>query len=399
MSKYKVILAAVATMLAETCYGQSIRPSYSYPSAPVTGVRMGDSPAYATPFVGIAVGRDDNLYQSNTNEKASTLYVVSPGIKVDARTSSAFFQGKYQTQIGRYNGSGDDDYIDHSALNQLDLKFGSRAFARVGLDYNRAHDPRGSTDRAFSSSPDRYRTIAPSATIAYGVPGAAGRVEVYANQLDKEYLNNRDVTQAADFRRSEFGGAFYWRVMPKTYAVVEARQANISYDLANSPNSGRERRYLAGVSWEATAATTGTVKFGRLTRRPDVGEPEFSGTTWEAIVSWAPRTYSTFDFYSTRQTTEASGLGRFIVTEATGVNWNHAWNSYVATGVQARFQRDEFQGFDRTDEIKSIGFRVGYKMRNWLTLGAEYNFIHRDSNNNSFEYDRNLYLLTATASM
>jgi polysaccharide biosynthesis protein VpsM len=42
---------------------------------------------------------------------------------------------------------------------------------------------------------------------------------------------------------------------------------------------------------------------------------------------------------------------------------------------------------------------VGYRFRRWLTLGAEYTHIQRDSNRAGFEYDKNIYLLTATASM
>ena len=65
------------------------------------------------------------------------------------------------------------------------------------------------------------------------------------------------------------------------------------------------------------------------------------------------------------------------------------------TGVNARWQRDEYQGFDRTDKTKTLGLKVGYRFRRWMVLGAEYTFQTRDSNL-PFEYDKNLYLLTAT---
>ena len=295
---------------------------------------MGDYPAYVTPYIGLAVGRDDNLFLSNTNEKASPLYIVNPGFKLDARSSNVVFQGDYYGTLGRYTDSRDDDYIDHFAKNQLDWALDSRTFARVGLDYARTHDPRGSTDRPLSSTPDKYQLITPNATFAYGVPGAAGRIELYYSHIDKNYINNRETTASGDYERQEYGGAFYWRVMPKTYLVVEARGAQISYDLTNIA-SGRERRYYGGVSWEATAATTGTVKVGRLERTSDLGAPDFSGTSWEALVSWAPRSYSTFEFYSSRQINEASGVGRFIVSDATGANWNHSWNSYLSSTVHA----------------------------------------------------------------
>ncbi len=154
-----------------------------------------------------------------------------------------------------------------------------------------------------------------------------------------------------------------------------------------------------GVTWEATAATTGTFKVGRLKKEFDSGKPSFSGTGWEGTITWAPRTYSTFDFYTARTTNESTGLGVFILSDIYGVAWNHAWNSLVTTGMNLRHQRDEYHGFDRTDETTSLGLKVGYRFRRWLTLGAEYTRTNRNSNQNVFDYDKNLYLLTATASM
>ena len=47
----------------------------------------------------------------------------------------------------------------------------------------------------------------------------------------------------------------------------------------------------------------------------------------------------------------------------------------------------------------SLGLKVGYRFRRWLTFGAEYNYIERDSNIDTSDYDKNRYFLTATASM
>jgi polysaccharide biosynthesis protein VpsM len=61
--------------------------------------------------------------------------------------------------------------------------------------------------------------------------------------------------------------------------------------------------------------------------------------------------------------------------------------------------KDDYQDFNRNDETSSVGLKAGYRFRRWLTLGAEYTYTHRDSNIPQFQYDKNLYFLTATASM
>ena len=393
--KFRVGLAA-ALMCGAVGAEAQIRPAYHYPGAtPASGgTRIGDSPAFISPYVGLGVGYDDNIFLSSSNERSSGVVIVSPGFRIDARSPNTVLLLTHQHQIGRYWESHDDDYVDHVTHFQADVAFARNAFGRVGLDYIKSHDPRGSTDRPISTSPDEYKLWSPNATFAFGAPGAQGRVELYYSYARKRYDNNRATTIFSDRDTQEYGGALYVRVAPKTYVLGEIRQTDIDYRV-NSPFSGQERRYYGGVSWEATAATTGTLKVGRLKRTFDSGAPAATATSWEGLISWAPRTYSTFDLFTSRQTSESTGLGNFILSSVVGLNWNHQWSSVLMTGVSARFQRDEYQGFNRTDETKSLGLRVGYKFRRWLTVGAEYSFTTRDSSLN-FDYDKNFYLLTAT---
>lgn len=394
----KLVLTVVCMAIAGSASAQ-IRPAYQYPggTADRGPIQLGGTPFYLTPYMGVAAGRDDNLFLSNSNERSSTALLFSPGFSLDGRGQNSVFQLKYQGQIGRYPQSDEDNYVDHTSRALFDVAFDRRNFLRVGLDWIRSHDPRGSTDRPIAGRPDQYRQVTPNVTYAFGAPGAIGRVELYASELDRRYLNNRDTTRTSDREARELGGAFYWRVAPKTYVMAEARHTDISYKV-DSPASGEERRIYGGVSWEATAATTGTLKAGRLERKFDSGGDD-SATSWEGIISWSPRSYSRVDFFTSRQTNESTGLGRFILSSIGGVSWNHAWSSIFSTGAEFRYQKDDYRGFDRRDEIRSIGLKAGYKLRRWLTLGAEYTHTNRDSNSPTFEYDKNLYLLTATASM
>lgn len=406
-NKKTVAVAMVLFAVSVGAHAQSsgiVRPSYEFPAPPAaTGpasMQVGSSPFFFSPYVGVGAGYDDNLFLTNGNEKSSTLYVFNPGFTLDARDPNKVIQLRYQAQIGRYGQSEADDYVDQNGRAQFDMAITSSNFLRLGLDYVRGHDPRGSTDRPIGPAPDKYKQTNPFATYAFGAPGAQGRLEAYYSYQDRKYLNNRETTAGSDRKTEEYGGVFYWRVMPKTYAIVEARETRIAYHLPTSPLDANETRIYGGVSWEATAATVGTIKVGNLKRRPEADNvPEFSGTSWEATVTWSPRTYSKFDFFTARQTNESTGLGNFILSSIAGVSWNHAWSSVLSTGVDYRFQKDEYQGFDRTDKSNILGLKVGYKFRRWLTLGAEYSHTQRDSNLPTFEYDKNLYLLTATASM
>jgi polysaccharide biosynthesis protein VpsM len=401
----QVAVAAAFSALAVAGYGQTplIRPAYKYPDAPLASgpaaIRLGETPMFAIPYLGLAAGHDDNVVLSHTDPKSSTFYLLSPGVTVDARDPNKVFSIGYRAQVGRFAQSTQDDYVDHTANAQFDMAIDRRNFIRLGIAYLRNHDPRGSTDRPISGSPDKYRLVSPNFTYALGSPGAQGRFEAYFSEADRRYLNNRGTTFASDRDARNFGGVFYWRVMPRTYLLAEARKTQIRYVDPASRLSADEERYYGGVSWDATAATTGTLKLGTVKRRFTSDLPSESASSWEATVTWAPRTYSKFDLYTVRTTSESTGLGNFMFSAISGVTWTHAWSSLISTGVEMRYQKDDYQGFNRTDETKSLGMKVGYRFRRWLTLGAEYSHTQRDSSINAFEWDRNLYLLTATASM
>jgi hypothetical protein len=410
MTKNKVKLAVTLVLLAgaQTVFAQSattyIRPAYTYPTAPpVSGaasVQLGDTPFFFTPYLGVAGGHDSNLFFSDINKKGSNLFIGTAGFGVDARSSNSVLQMNAQLQDGRYTSSKEDSYIDSNIDTRLDYAIDRRNFVRAGIQYIRGHDPRGSTDRPFGESPDRYREGDPYFNYAFGAPGARGRIEVYYSDMFKRYINNREFTAGSDRDQQEYGGAFYVRAMPRTYALIEAREDNIRYKVPGPSTSADETRLYLGVSWEASAATTGTIKFGRL-KRDFIADnlQDFSGNSWEGLVSWAPRTYSKFDLYTARQTNESTGLGNFILTSLGGVTWTHDWTSYVRTSVDVRYQRDAYQGFDRTDKTWLTALKAGYKFRRWLTLGAEYDYWKRDSNLDIYDYTRNLFLITATASM
>jgi hypothetical protein len=117
------------------------------------------------------------------------------------------------------------------------------------------------------------------------------------------------------------------------------------------------------------------------------------------VVSWLPRSYSRLDLYGARTPIESTGLGSFILAQVAGVSWNHAWSSTLSTALDARYQKDYYQDFPRTDETVAVGLKVGYRIRRWLTLGFEYTHTQRDSNQRVYEYDKNFYLLSAAASM
>ncbi len=401
------VLTALSTLTAAfVAHAQTgpVSPAYKIPDGSSDkdgpkGIPLGEG-LTLFPYLNMGFGRDNNMFLTNVNRTSSNLQTYNPGFKVEANAESAKFGLLYDLSIGRYSSSSADNYTDYRVLGTGEFVFTSSMGLKLAADYYRGHDPRGSTDRGISGSPDEYRTTTPSMLFAYGANDAIGRVEVEAGRADKRYVNNRATTVGSDRNTDNFGGRFFLRVAPKTAFVFEAREDRIDYKLSTSLQDSKERRYLVGVTWDATALTSGTFKIGQI--RKDFASStirDFSATGWEGQMTWKPMSYSKIDFFTTKSFAESTGLGDFTLSKKFGANWQHQWNSRLMSTASMSRADDDFVGNIRSDSTDSYGLKLNYKVMRWLTVGGEFTNTKRDSNTSGFNYKKNLYMLTLGATL
>lgn len=407
-NRNSTLVGAVLASFTFGVFAQSaapVKPTYEIPSG-VPG--NDDGPRGISlqegvnlyPSVGFSFGRDDNLFLTNTNRKSSNIYTLAPALKLQARRSETILTVDLRSKSGRYAQSRADDYTDYHLGGTGEFIFSSRMGLRLGAEYNRGHDPRGSTDRGISGVPDEFRNSGVNGLFAFGGNEARGRFEFEASSYNKRYTNNRATTFGSDRDTDAFAGRFFFRVSPKTSFLVEARNAKLDYKSSTSILDSTERFFLAGVTWDATASTSGTVKVGQI-RKDFVSSrlADFSGTGWDAAVQWAPTTYSRFGFNTEKAFGESTGLGDFILSKRYGVNWTHDWNSRFTSVAYVTRANDDFSNAGRSDTTDTIGLKLNYKVRRWLMLGGELSNADRDSNSPNFRYKKNIYLFTVGATL
>lgn len=384
----------------------SVKPQYQIGGPPPAdegpkGVALGDGISFF-PTARLGLGRDDNMFLSNSNKKSSGIATLDLGALFQARRQSQMFSVGLDSVSANYQDSSADNYRDYRLFGNADFVFSSKSGLNLGAAYNRGHDPRGSTDRGISERPDVYRDNTVDALYAFGGNDARGRIELAASTSAKRYRNNRATTAAADRDTDRIRGTFFMRVAPKTSLLFEVQQANLDYNLSTSTLDSEEKRYYAGVTWEATAATSGTIKLGRQKKDFDVGSrANNSSSSWEIGVEWKPLSYSKVDFFSNKSFGESSGVGDLIINKRTGATWTHNWTSRVATATSYTFAQDDFvgAGANRKDETDTFGIKLTYKMGRILELGADFTRSDRDSNQSAFNYKRNQVMFTVGAKL
>ncbi|MBL8521946.1 MAG: outer membrane beta-barrel protein [Betaproteobacteria bacterium] len=363
------------------------------------GVVLGDG-LTLFPYFNAAVGNDDNLFLANTSKKSSSVQTFNPGLRLEAKSQSSLLTFDLDGRIGRYSSSSADNYSDLTAAASADIVADSSLGFRFFLDHERGHDPRGSTDRGSSDKPDEFDRNGFSALLAYGANDAIGRVEVELGTFRKRYQNNRAFTLASDRDGDNFAGRFFWRIAPKTYAVFEAREDKMDYSLSTSLQDSKERRYMVGLTWDATDATSGTAKVGRIQKNFSAASiPDFSGTGWEVGINWSPMTYSKVGLNTQKTFGESTGVGDFTLSKRYSATWTHDWDSRLSTQAFISRSDDDFVRNVRDDSTDTLGFKVNYKLQRWLTLGGEYTYTDRSSNVTGFSYKRSQYMFTVGATL
>ena len=395
---FGVIVSAVATnVMAESPPG----------SVPVV-------PMFAYPELEIATKRDSNIAMvPDAQRKADTIWYVRPAVRLEAKQGVNIYELSYRGDYGRYNSQKTDDFENHDFGAKADLTFDARNKLKLGARYEDKVDPRGTLNLAATPTPNEYRKPSYTALYTYGAEDAQGKLELNGGYFDKRYLNNRNLgTAALDYDSLDYGGTFLWRVMPKTYATFNLKQEVYDYKQSTNTLDSTNTYALAGVRWEATAATSGKLELGNWSKKFDepglqAGRKDRSRMGWDVGVNWKPLKYSTFDLNTRSMPVESTGLGDYTINEGMQVSWTHVWTSQITSKLGGSYTTDRFSaapvaaagGADRKDTNKSANANLTYSMKRWLKLGVDYVYDNRDSNDNNFDYTRNRFMFFVSGTL
>jgi len=345
-----------------------------------------------TPAVKVMEKHDDNILSQQNNKKSSWVTVVEPGLDMTAEDGVSKFNVQYHLSNGTFHSSHHDDYLDHFVRGSYSFSPTARLSTKLAVDYSKTHDARGTTFTGSAltfATPDKYHETTVNGEVGYGVNGHIDLTGSYSN---KRYDNHHTITKARDLDTSEARVSFSYPIAPATRAVLEARYKRFNYKLLTPTINldSNEQRYFAGLNWEATALTSGSLRVGYLKKRfssaRQVGTGQFS---WELGAKWAPTTYSNIQISSDYGPKETDGTGSYIKSIGADVSWDYAWNQRLSHNVHGSYRENRYQGVGvaRKDRLSSAGLSVDYQIQRWLGLGAGYDYLNRNSSlaNTSFK--------------
>jgi len=372
-------------------------------AAEPAGVKLGGAMLY--PALNYSLQHDDNITSAETNRIKSWISVINPGLLLEAKSGANVYGLTYDLVRGQYHSSKNDNYTDHLISLMAHVEPSSRLYSDINIYHNRTHDPRGSTfsgtaAAAAQVAPDKWHETSGDLLIGIGSMQSMMRVELMGSYGNKRYDTNRAVTASRDLNTFTGGGTFFFQVKPKTSLLLEAKYKRFDYLLKLPDLDSNDQYYYAGITWEATAKTTGTIKLGAQRKNfKDTAKSDFSGFGWEANIDWEPLSYSTVSLGTSSLPNETDGTGSYIKSRDVNMQWNHEWSSRVSHDLHGSYTRNTYVGATRRDTLTAVGLMLNYELQRWLTAGAGYDYSRRTSNAANSSYKRNVFIVNLSAAL
>ncbi|PJE80521.1 hypothetical protein CI610_00489 [invertebrate metagenome] len=363
-----------------------------------------------TPLLTTSVGHDDNIYREGEDgnplkEKSATVYTVAPSLEFKAEQGMSHYaltaDGKYQS----FSGESEHDFTNYGAGLNIHHEFNSRNRLTVTGNYGIEHDQGSTVDGADDKSAPEYKHAVATINYGFGAKEAMARVDVFADYDARDYERSGE-----DRKTKGYGTTFFYKVMPKTEALLEVKKRELSYD--NVDDAGYDvTSYLLGLNWEATAKTTGYIKAAHRERKSDrdnVDKENFTG--WEVGISYLPVEHSLIQLSSGKDyglESENPSDASFTKGVNAALTWQHDWTTKISTNLGYSYTDDEVQTAagvtekERTVETVSAG--VNWKMMRFMTVGLSAEHTKRDEKEKTDgagedDYKRMTYMLSASFS-
>lgn len=353
------------------------------------------------PTIGLSQGYDSNVQEApKGSEISSAVTRLTPSLLFRARERANRYELSYRGVYDFISSGGVGNRFDHHVLVASHMEFAARHRLDLSAGFDQIQNIQNLTNRQYNESGDIYNVYQVGGVYGFGALSSKARLDVAANYRWVRYLNNLhsgSMNIAKDYDSPAVTGTFFYRVAPKTRLLAELGYAQFNYISSGSTLGSYNLTYLAGVTWQATAKTRGTIKVG-------YGEKHFSSgtggtvglTSGEATVTWSPTERAEFTLAAKSFIGEGSSFENNINTQTYRLSWDHKWAKRVKSQVFVSYMDQQYQGgtyAGRDDKTSQLGLRLTYNLRRWVDVELEANFKQLTSNAPQAGFDRNWYFL------
>jgi hypothetical protein len=336
-------------------------------------------------FNGSATVRwDDNIFLDEANEESDMLFILSPGVELNIGTrTNANINLFYREDFYLYD---DNSQLDSNQSNVFFESYWSQARLDLRL--------KASYQQLIQVTPE----------FAF-LPGQLVERDYYLASLRGEYelteltsiASGVDYSQL-DFKTQGFSSResvsvpvnAYYEVTPQVDLSLGYRYRYTDVDLGSNFT---DHYFNVGARGELAPKLIGEVRGGYQIRDFQVGgDSDIISFGVDLSHFTTPRTTLLAGLY---RDFDVGGQGQSITSTGGSLGVRHTFSHLVSGHAGVNYFERSYSGSPREDETLDLNVGVTYSPIVYLNLSANYIYRTNDSNFNQFEFNNNIFSLSA----
>lgn len=373
--------------------GERERPEYE-----PLGIRAGAFLIH--PQLAVSGTYDSNVFASENNEEDDFGLLVAPRVTVASQWSRHALNLNAGAEAAFFSDFSDNNYVDFDigVGGRLDVTRNNNV--RGSLSVARGHEDRASPDEGGSKDVTKF--FRGDANLGYRHNFNRVFVQVDGRVIRFDYMDDPDNINQDDRDRNRYSARLRagYAMSPRIRLFGEGEYRVVRYDETPDDN-GVDRdsdgfAVRAGAEIDITGLVFGEVAVGYARQDYDDGDLDTAeGVNALAQLTWNPTPLTSvvgaveLDVKETTVVFDGEDASANF-QKTVSVEVTHELLRNLLIDVNAAYQRDDFEGTDRSDNVFSVGGGLTYFLNRNIGIDANYSFTTRDSDAADSDYDRHI---------
>jgi hypothetical protein len=236
--------------------------------------------------------------------------------------------------------------------------------------------------------------------------GLADRLALHVNYTNKYQKYDENVDKDSNERDHIVGPTLYYKILPKTYALLEYKFTTVEYfDYTNTSNyadcgkDSKNHNVDVGLFWDQTAKLNGSVKVGYYWKKWDNTRNNADETledlnTWTITthLGWKPLVRTAIMIDLTRGEIDSVDATYYSYDQfVAGLTLTQQVVNKLSITVGGNYEIDDYNSSASATEKKFNLYQanagINYQIMKWLTAGISYTYKKKDASKSDFADD------------
>lgn len=390
------------TLCAANAQADQVRSVIDRPRPDYDAVGERFSTLIVKPTLSADVSYNDNIYASYADTVGDTIFIASPGVKIDTDWNRHALGLVAGVTSATYSSHSDEDYLEGKLLFNGRLDVQRESFLTVNAGIQQLHEDRTSPDSSNSwKDPAEYTNSNLDMVYKHGLnrvslTGGTGITKIDYSSVDligggTQDLSNRDRTMY------KFNGRIAYELRPSVQPFVTGTVDRRIYDQSDAERDSTGYRLGVGTGIYMGEVTSGEVFAGYMQQEYDNWDST-SGMWFGAKLLWNATQLTSVQLNAQSSIEEStladsSGINRYTG----GIRVDHELMRDVLLGVFYDYTHDKYQSIETADDLSSVGIRAKYMYNRFFDAEISYKFQDKSSDDPTREYTANVFMISLTA--